>query len=64
MKCPYCKQKESAESPFWPFCSDRCKKSDFGAWAKEEYRVAGNTNQIENDIDVDADAQEEEQNIE
>lgn len=29
-----------AESPFRPFCSERCKMIDLGAWASEEYRVA------------------------
>jgi endogenous inhibitor of DNA gyrase (YacG/DUF329 family) len=28
------------ESPFRPFCSERCKMIDLGAWASEEYRVA------------------------
>jgi len=29
----------SAESPFRPFCSERCKLMDLGAWATEKYRV-------------------------
>jgi len=29
----------SKDSPFRPFCSERCKMSDLGAWATEEYRV-------------------------
>jgi hypothetical protein len=24
-----------------PFCSERCKLIDFGAWASEAYRVSG-----------------------
>jgi endogenous inhibitor of DNA gyrase (YacG/DUF329 family) len=28
------------ESPFRPFCSERCKMIDLGAWASEQYRVA------------------------
>jgi uncharacterized protein len=27
------------ENPFRPFCSQRCKNNDFGAWASEGYRV-------------------------
>ena len=27
-------------SPFRPFCSERCKLLDLGAWASESYRVA------------------------
>lgn len=41
MICPYCKKKEASERPLWPFCTKRCKDADLGAWAKEEYRVAG-----------------------
>jgi endogenous inhibitor of DNA gyrase (YacG/DUF329 family) len=39
--CPTC-GKRSAWSPdnaFRPFCSERCRQIDFGAWANEEYRV-------------------------
>ncbi|MBE0624926.1 MAG: DNA gyrase inhibitor YacG [Burkholderiales bacterium] len=28
------------ESAFRPFCSERCKMIDLGAWASEQYRVA------------------------
>jgi len=28
------------ESAFRPFCSERCKTVDLGAWATERYRVA------------------------
>jgi len=41
--CPRC----GASAPYapenrWrPFCSERCKTVDLGAWAAEEYRVAG-----------------------
>ena len=27
------------ENHFRPFCSERCKQIDLGAWANEEYRV-------------------------
>jgi endogenous inhibitor of DNA gyrase (YacG/DUF329 family) len=30
-----------AENRWRPFCSERCKKIDLGAWASEGYRVAG-----------------------
>jgi endogenous inhibitor of DNA gyrase (YacG/DUF329 family) len=35
---PYC-----ADNPFRPFCSERCKLMDLGAWASEDYRVAVKT---------------------
>lgn len=43
IKCPTC-QKEIFYSPdniFRPFCSERCKLIDLGAWAAEEHRVEG-----------------------
>jgi hypothetical protein len=27
------------QSPFRPFCSERCKLLDLGAWASESYRI-------------------------
>lgn len=40
--CPGCgRNTEFAPSNSWrPFCSERCKSGDFGAWASEGYRVA------------------------
>lgn len=39
--CPTCgKTVEWRPSNAWrPFCCERCKKIDLGAWANEEYRV-------------------------
>jgi endogenous inhibitor of DNA gyrase (YacG/DUF329 family) len=31
----------SSASPNRPFCSDRCKLIDLGAWASEEHKIAG-----------------------
>ncbi|HLM55659.1 MAG TPA: DNA gyrase inhibitor YacG [Pyrinomonadaceae bacterium] len=41
MKCPICRRPTtySKENSFRPFCSERCKLIDFGAWANEEYSV-------------------------
>jgi endogenous inhibitor of DNA gyrase (YacG/DUF329 family) len=42
IKCPTCKKKTEWENnPFRPFCSERCKLIDLGAWAGEEYRIEG-----------------------
>jgi len=40
--CPACGGPSlySPENPWRPFCSERCKNHDFGAWASESYRVA------------------------
>ena len=39
--CPQCGKpvEWSPRSPFRPFCSERCKLIDLGAWATEAYRV-------------------------
>ena len=40
--CPKCGASvvwDAAESPFRPFCSERCKMVDLGAWATESYRI-------------------------
>jgi uncharacterized protein len=40
MKCPACHRPIQWETnPHRPFCSERCKLLDFGAWANEEYTV-------------------------
>jgi endogenous inhibitor of DNA gyrase (YacG/DUF329 family) len=42
IKCPTCKQKiEWNNNPYRPFCSERCKLIDLGAWASEEYKIEG-----------------------
>ena len=39
-KCPSCHRPTTWENnPHRPFCSERCKLIDFGAWANEEYGV-------------------------
>ena len=40
--CPTCRQAVSWQgNPFRPFCSDRCRTLDLGAWADEAYRIPG-----------------------
>ena len=40
--CPTCGAEVAwvPASRFRPFCSERCRLIDLGAWANEEYRVA------------------------
>lgn len=42
VRCPACKGDSlySATNPYRPFCCERCKSFDFGAWASEEFKVA------------------------
>jgi len=39
--CPTCGKavEWSAENRFRPFCTERCKLIDLGAWASESYRA-------------------------
>ena len=40
LKCPRCGALTTWEgNAFRPFCSERCKLIDLGAWASESYRV-------------------------
>jgi endogenous inhibitor of DNA gyrase (YacG/DUF329 family) len=36
------------QSPSRPFCSERCKLIDLGAWAAEEHAIPGNP--LEDDL--------------
>lgn len=40
--CPSCgtPSEFAPNNAFRPFCSERCKAGDLGAWAMERYRVA------------------------
>jgi uncharacterized protein len=44
VKCPTCGKdvRWTSENRFRPFCSERCKQIDLGAWAAEKYRIGGN----------------------
>lgn len=54
VKCPNCgKQIEWNGNEFRPFCSERCKLIDFGAWANEEYRMPDENQEIETDEDIE-----------
>jgi uncharacterized protein len=40
--CPICrKQTDSEKDADFPFCSERCRLLDLGAWASEKYVVSG-----------------------
>lgn len=42
VKCPTCrKETEWENNPHRPFCSDRCRLIDLGAWTQERYRIPG-----------------------
>ncbi len=40
-KCPICKKPTNSETDAdFPFCSERCRLTDLGAWASEKYVVS------------------------
>jgi hypothetical protein len=40
--CPRCGEVAAwTGNPFRPFCSERCKLIDLGAWASEDYKIPG-----------------------
>jgi uncharacterized protein len=41
VRCPGCGGESvyAPSNPFRPFCSERCRLADLGAWASEGYRV-------------------------
>jgi hypothetical protein len=43
VKCPTCARplEWSAKSPWRPFCSERCKLIDLGAWISEKHSIPG-----------------------
>jgi endogenous inhibitor of DNA gyrase (YacG/DUF329 family) len=41
VQCPACGTPAlfAPSNPWRPFCSERCKTGDLGAWAAEQYRI-------------------------
>jgi hypothetical protein len=42
VKCPTCQREiDWSQAPFRPFCSERCKLIDLGAWLAEKHAIPG-----------------------
>ena len=42
LKCPICKKptlRDREKNPYLPFCSERCRTIDLGAWLNEKYVI-------------------------
>ena len=54
VRCPHCRNlsEYNAANPWRPFCSERCKMIDLGAWASDAYSIAGRA--LEGDDVMDA----------
>ena len=53
VKCPNChRETEYTGNEYRPFCSERCKLLDFGAWADEQYALPTQETELsEEDLD-------------
>jgi uncharacterized protein len=52
VKCPTCRREiDWSSSPFRPFCSERCKMIDLGAWLSEKRAIPGDTAPLESDAE-------------
>jgi hypothetical protein len=51
-KCPACKKVivYSEANPYRPFCSERCKLLDLGAWFDGAYSIAAEEDDSENSL--------------
>lgn len=54
VQCPICKQAAvyGPANPFRPFCSERCKLIDLGAWAAENYRLPDHQTRPPDDAEI------------
>ncbi|CAM4468308.1 MAG: DNA gyrase inhibitor YacG [Legionellaceae bacterium] len=50
--CPTCRKLSPwvKENPWKPFCSERCRLIDLGAWANEEYCISKEITVEDNEI--------------
>ncbi len=57
VQCPTCGDEVawSPASPFRPFCSERCKNADLGAWASERYTIADASDEGQDASSADGD---------
>nr|WHW29545.1 putative DNA gyrase inhibitor YacG [uncultured bacterium] len=53
--CPTCKgeSRYATDNPWRPFCSERCRNADLGAWASESFRVEEGPSSSADDTDQD-----------
>ena len=62
VKCPRCRKETPWENnPYRPFCSERCRLIDLGAWAQERYRIPAE--EADDEIDVGNDDGDDEEDL-
>ena len=57
VKCPTCATdvRWTPENRFRPFCSERCKQIDLGAWAAEKYKIGSTDEEAPSDDEPSGD---------
>ena len=57
VNCPQCGEATefAPANRYRPFCSERCRLIDLGAWASDQYRVAGDP--LDNDVLSEGDSE-------
>jgi uncharacterized protein len=52
VRCPVCQTSSeySSRNPYRPFCSERCRLQDLGAWARGDYVVASEASEQEDSL--------------
>lgn len=58
VKCPTCGRmtEYSPDNPWRPFCSERCKIIDLGAWASDEYVIPGKPIEADDELQISEEA--------
>jgi uncharacterized protein len=41
VRCPTCRRETDWSGPYRPFCSERCRLIDLGAWLSEQRSIPG-----------------------
>ena len=55
VKCPTCRREiDWSSSEFRPFCSDRCRLIDLGAWLSETHAIPGDAPENEDSGPADS----------
>jgi endogenous inhibitor of DNA gyrase (YacG/DUF329 family) len=43
VRCPTCRRETAWDGAFRPFCSERCRLIDLGAWLSEQRSIPGDS---------------------
>ena len=56
VKCPTCRRdvEWSSASQYRPFCSDRCRLIDLGAWLSEQHKIPDEAGTVEDQLHSDS----------